>query len=85
MKDKTVIVIAHRLSTIAHLDRILVFHNGQIIEDGSHDRLIAKNGHYALMWNMQAGGFLPESADPSFPDVRAEGPGPSSCRGVAAL
>ncbi len=60
MKNKTVIVIAHRLSTIAHLDRILVFHDGQIIEDGSHNTLLAKRGHYARMWEMQAGGFLPE-------------------------
>lgn len=61
MQDKTVVVIAHRLSTIAHLDRILVFHNGKIIEDGKHDELVKQNGHYARMWNMQAGGFLPDS------------------------
>lgn len=60
MQDKTVVVVAHRLSTIAHLDRILVFHNGQIIEDASHEALLAQNGHYAKLWNMQAGGFLPE-------------------------
>lgn len=60
MKGRTVIVVAHRLSTIAHLDRILVFHHGKIIEDGSHHQLIAKDGHYAHMWKMQAGGFLPE-------------------------
>jgi ATP-binding cassette subfamily B protein len=60
MKDKTVIVVAHRLSTIAHLDRILVFDEGQIIEDGNHDDLLKLNGHYAKLWNMQAGGFLPE-------------------------
>ena len=60
MRNKTVAVIAHRLSTIAHLDRILVFHNGQIIEDGSHDELLRAGGHYAHMWRMQAGGFLPE-------------------------
>lgn len=60
MQDKTVVVIAHRLSTIAHLDRILVFHNGKIIEDGKHDELVKLDGHYARMWNMQAGGFLPE-------------------------
>lgn len=59
MKNKTVIVIAHRLSTIAHLDRILVFNQGAIIEDGSHQQLIEKNGHYAKLWNMQVGGFLP--------------------------
>ncbi len=63
MQDKTVIVIAHRLSTLAHLDRIIVFHRGEIVEDGSHAGLLAQGGHYARMWAMQAGGFLPE-ADP---------------------
>ncbi|MEQ8661948.1 MAG: ABC transporter ATP-binding protein, partial [Gammaproteobacteria bacterium] len=55
----TVVVIAHRLSTLAHLDRIVVFHHGRVIEDGSHAALLAREGHYAHMWRMQAGGFLP--------------------------
>lgn len=61
MQHKTVVVIAHRLSTIAHLDRILVFHEGRIVEDGTHGELLDLNGHYARMWHMQAGGFLPET------------------------
>ena len=64
MNGKTTIVIAHRLSTLSKMDRILVFDNGQIIEDGTHDELIQNNGHYATMWHMQAGGFLPESPTP---------------------
>jgi ATP-binding cassette subfamily B protein len=60
MLGRTAIVIAHRLSTIAHLDRIVVFHAGKVVEDGSHAELLARNGHYARMWSMQAGGFLPE-------------------------
>jgi len=60
MADKTVIVIAHRLSTLAHLDRIIVFHHGKIVEDGNHAQLLALGGHYSTMWEMQAGGFLPE-------------------------
>ena len=60
---KTVIVIAHRLSTIAHLDRILVFDHGRIVEDGGHDELLAKQGLYYRLWTMQAGGFLPDEAD----------------------
>jgi ATP-binding cassette subfamily B protein len=60
MQGRTVVVIAHRLSTLAHLDRIVVFHEGRIIEDGSHHELLARGGHYAHMWSMQAGGFLPE-------------------------
>jgi len=61
MKDKTTIVIAHRLSTLSKMDRILVFDQGEIIEDGTHDELLAKEGHYAGMWKMQAGGFLPDT------------------------
>jgi len=61
MRDKTVMVIAHRLSTLSHLDRILVFQQGVIVEDGSHSELLRREGHYAQMWSMQAGGFLPQS------------------------
>ncbi len=60
MQDKTVMVIAHRLSTLAHLDRILVFHQGKVVEDGNHEKLLSLEGHYARMWSMQAGGFLPD-------------------------
>ncbi len=60
MQGRTTIVIAHRLSTLAHMDRILVFKDGEIIEDGGHQALLSANGHYAMLWNMQAGGFLPE-------------------------
>lgn len=60
MAGKTTIVIAHRLSTLSEMDRVLVFDKGQIIEDGTHDELMLLNGHYAKMWHMQAGGFLPE-------------------------
>ena len=58
MKGKTVIVVAHRLSTIAHLDRILVFDQGQIVEDGSHAELLALKGAYFKLWSRQAGGFV---------------------------
>jgi ATP-binding cassette subfamily B protein len=63
MQGKTAIVIAHRLSTIAHLDRILVFEDGEVLEEGSHEELLLQNGRYAQMWQMQAGGFLPETKD----------------------
>ncbi len=59
MEDKTVIAVAHRLSTLRQMDRILVMEAGEIIEDGTHDELIAmKDGHYAKLWKMQSGGFL---------------------------
>ncbi len=60
MQGKTTIVIAHRLSTLSEMDRILVFDNGTIIEDGTHEQLIKLNGHYTKLWHMQAGFFLPE-------------------------
>ena len=58
MENKTVIAIAHRLSTIAHMDRIIVMHEGQIIEDGSHKELLEKDGLYAKLWRQQSSGFL---------------------------
>ena len=70
MKNRTVIVVAHRLSTIAYLDRILVFQQGAIIEDGNHAELLRLNGHYARLWNMQVGGFLPENESPSIVSER---------------
>ncbi len=60
MENRTTIVIAHRLSTLSKMDRILVFDHGKIVEEGAHNTLIAKGGLYARMWQMQAGGFLPE-------------------------
>nr|BBH51073.1 ABC-transporter [Hydrogenophaga sp.] len=60
MRDKTVIVVAHRLATIACLDRILVFDQGRIVEDGSHAGLLAQGGAYARLWARQSGGFLPQ-------------------------
>lgn len=58
MGDKSVIAIAHRLSTIAQMDRIIVLENGSIIEQGSHEELIALKGAYAGFWKRQSGGFL---------------------------
>jgi ATP-binding cassette subfamily B protein len=60
MRGKTVLVIAHRLSTLLNMDRILVFDRGKIVEDGSHDELLARSGLYKKLWESQVGGFLPE-------------------------
>jgi ATP-binding cassette, subfamily B, bacterial len=58
MVGKTVIAIAHRLSTLREMDRILVLDGGKIVQEGSHDQLLAQGGIYADLWRHQAGGFL---------------------------
>jgi ATP-binding cassette subfamily B multidrug efflux pump len=58
MEGKTVIAIAHRLSTIARMDRLVVLDAGRIVEQGAHDELLRRNGHYAKLWRHQSGGFL---------------------------
>lgn len=60
MQGKTTIVIAHRLSTLLHMDRILVFDQGKIVEDGTHQDLLAKKGTYKSLWDAQVGGFIPD-------------------------
>lgn len=51
-EDVTAIVIAHRIATLRQMDRIIVFHNGKIMGDGSHDDLIANNEHYQKLWKI---------------------------------
>ncbi|WP_371253861.1 ABC transporter ATP-binding protein [Orientia tsutsugamushi] len=58
MQNKTTIIIAHRLSTLLLMDRIIVFNNGEIIEVGTHQELLNKNGLYKILLDSQVGGFL---------------------------
>ncbi len=58
MEGKTVIAIAHRLSTIAAMDRLIVLDQGKIVEEGTHQALLAKHGIYAHLWQHQTGGFI---------------------------
>ncbi len=52
-RDRTTLVIAHRLSTVERADRIIVMHEGQVVESGTHTELLALNGMYAALYNMQ--------------------------------
>jgi ATP-binding cassette subfamily B protein len=63
-QGRTTIVIAHRLSTVQRLDRILVFENGRIVEDGTHSQLIGRDGGvYRRLVETQSGAFLADAAE----------------------
>ncbi|HAJ55110.1 MAG TPA: multidrug ABC transporter ATP-binding protein, partial [Lactobacillus sp.] len=53
MADRTSLVIAHRLSTVRHADKILVLEHGQIVEAGNHEQLMAQNGRYKELYDLQ--------------------------------
>ena len=58
LKGRTSIIIAHRLSTIMNADRIIVFKNGKIVQEGKHSELITRPGEYKKLWNLQKGGYI---------------------------
>lgn len=62
MQEKTAIIVSHRLSITPMVDRILVMENGRLIEEGSHNQLLERNGKYAAMYKTQAAMYWPEQA-----------------------
>jgi ATP-binding cassette, subfamily B, bacterial len=63
MEGRTALVVAHRLSTVATMDQLVVLDRGRIVEQGSHQELLALDGAYAKLWQHQSGGFLDESPE----------------------
>ncbi|MFJ8727282.1 ABC transporter ATP-binding protein [Streptomyces sp. NPDC093269] len=61
MDGRTALVVAHRLSTVAGMDRLVVLDRGRIVEQGTHQELLASEGAYAKLWQHQSGGFLGDS------------------------
>ena len=58
LRGRTALVIAHRLSTVRRMDELIIMDAGAIVERGSHDELLARDGIYAGLWAHQSGGFL---------------------------
>ncbi len=72
MEGRTVFIIAHRLSTVRDCDMILVMDHGQIVERGTHEELLAKEGRYYELWNMQQGIYRSKKkAEPKQPVMQA--------------
>ncbi|GAQ73162.1 ABC transporter ATP-binding protein [Streptomyces turgidiscabies] len=61
MEGRTALVVAHRLSTVATMDRLVVLDRGRIVEQGTHQELLASEGAYAKLWQHQSGGFLDDT------------------------
>ncbi|WP_405791283.1 ABC transporter ATP-binding protein/permease [Streptomyces sp. NBC_00029] len=62
MEGRTALVVAHRLSTVANMDQLVVLDRGRIVENGTHQELLASEGAYAKLWQHQSGGFLDGTA-----------------------
>jgi ABC-type multidrug transport system fused ATPase/permease subunit len=72
MRSRTTIVVAHRLSTIRHADRIAVLDDGWLLELGSHEELLARDGLYAHLWRLQAADHPAPAIEPELARVGAD-------------
>ena len=57
MAGRTAVIISHRFSTVRMADRIIVLKNGEVVEDGTHNELVARGGLYGELFTMQAAGY----------------------------
>ncbi len=81
MQGRTTLVIAHRLSTVRRADRIVVIANGEIVEEGTHEALLERNGEYRKLYLLQ---FIDRHPDEK-EGLRENGEGwPSSAKGVVS-
>ncbi len=74
-REKSMLIIAHRLATVKNCDLIIVLDNGEIVEQGSHEELLEKQGEYYQLWELQQGNFMPEDVEEEMsclPDISEE-------------
>ncbi len=83
MRNRTTLVIAHRLSTVMHADRIVVMDAGRVMETGSHQQLLEKNGYYARLYQLGLESFIAKDADA--PEAEADATEASGLRGCYQL
>lgn len=71
-RDRSMLIVAHRLSTVRSCDTILVMEQGEIVERGSHEELLAQRGRYWKLWEMQQGNFVAQEEEPQVVDSIAD-------------